>query len=348
MEKKMKALVYKAAHVVEVDERDIPEPKDDEVQIKIKRVSICGSDLGAFRIESERFQTPLVLGHEFSGDITKVGKDVKGLKVGDRVSVNPMVTCNECKFCKAGQGNLCGNRRSLGTAINGRTDGAMREYMTVPDWMVVPLPDNVTYESGAMLEPCGVTLACAKRGHTEDEKSVLIYGAGPIGLLILKFLKALGVPKVIVSEPLKTRRDRAKENGADLVIDPVAEDVAEIVKGETEGYGADRVIIAAGVGNLINCSFKAVRNGGTIVLVALMHEMVTFDPMEIVGRGLNFIGSYMFTTEMNEAAQMISDGKLEVESLITSTFDLDDGQKAFEALDKPDNTEVKVQIKVND
>lgn len=347
MSETMKALVYQGPGKLEVEEREIPQPGKGEVQIKIKKVSICGSDLGAYRFASDRFAPPLVLGHEFSGDITKVGEGVEKLKAGDRVTVNPMVICNDCFFCERGEGNLCGNRRSMGTAIGGtQTDGAMREYVVVPEWMVVPIADNVSYEAAAMLEPCGVTLACAKKGHTEDEKSVVLIGAGPIGLLIIKFLKALGVPKVIVTDILETRLQKAKECGADEVIHANNEDVTARVKELTDSYGADRVIIAAGVGSAIPQSFELVRHGGTIVLVALMHEGVEIDPMEIVGRGLNFLGSYMFTTEMEEAAQMLADQKLTVTDLITSTYKLEDGKAAFDILNDPENKEIKVQIEI--
>ena len=340
----MKALVYMGPGQLKVEEREIPAPKKGEVQIMIRKVSICGSDLGAYRHASDRFMPPLVLGHEFSGDITEVGEGVTSLKAGQRVTVNPMVLCNDCYFCRRGEGNLCGNRKSMGTAIGGvQTDGAMREYVTVPDWMVVPIADNVSYESAALLEPCGVTLACAKKGLTDDEKNTVVLGAGPIGLLIVKFLKALGVENVIVSDIIDKRLEKAKECGADHVINSKKEDAVAVVKELTDGYGADRVINAAGE-FLINQSFEMVKNGGTSVLVALAHSKVEIDPMEIVGRGLKFIGSYMFTTEMKEAAQMLADGKLVVDDLITSTYPLEKGKDAFDVLNTPDNDEIKVQI----
>lgn len=237
--RKVKALVYKGKERVELEEREYIPPKDDEVTIRIRRVSICGSDLGAYRFPSERFATPLVLGHEFSGNVEAVGKDVVSVKPGGRVTANPMIPCGECFYCKRGDTNLCGSRRSKGTAIGGvRTDGAMQEYVTVKENMVIPIADHVSYQEAALLEPCGVTLACAKTGYTKEEKSVVIIGAGPKGLLILKFLKTMGVPNVIC------------------------------------------------LGSAINQSFRLVRNGGSIVLVALMHEQVQIDPMEIVGRGL--------------------------------------------------------------
>lgn len=342
----MKALVYQGPGKLEVETRQIPIPQKGEVQIKIKKVSICGSDLGAYRFASDRFAPPLVLGHEFSGDITQVGEGVTTLEEGQRVTVNPMVLCNDCYFCKRGEGNLCGNRKSMGTAIGGtQTDGAMREYVTVPDWMVVPVADNVSYEAAALLEPCGVTLACAKKEMSRDEKSTVVLGAGPIGLLIVKFLKALGIEKVIVSDIIDKRLAKAKECGADYIINSKKEDAVLAVKKLTDGYGADRVINAAGE-FLINQSFEMVKNGGTSVLVALAHKKVEIDPMEIVGRGLKFVGSYMFTTEMKEAAQMLADEKLVVEDLITSTYTLENGKAAFDVLNTPDNEEIKVQIEL--
>ncbi len=342
----MKALVYQGPGSLTVEQREIPQPQKGEVQIKINTVSICGSDLGAYRHASDRFRPPLVLGHEFSGDITALGEGAEIYKIGQRVTVNPMVLCRDCYFCKKGEGNLCGNRKSLGTAIGGvQTDGAMREYVTVPEWMVRPIADNVSYSAAALLEPCGVTLACAKKGHTSEEESVVVLGAGPIGLLIVKFLKALGVPKVIVSDIIDKRLKKALECGADHVVNSKKEDVVEQVKALTDGYGADRVINAAGE-FLINQSFQLVKNGGTSVLVALAHNKVEIDPMEIVGRGLNFVGSYMFTTEMEEAAQMLAEEKLQVEDLVTSTFPLENGKEAFDILCQPDNDEIKVQIKL--
>lgn len=339
----MKALVYKAPGVLELEERELKAPASGEVQIQIKACSICGSDLGAYQHASDRFMPPLVLGHEFAGVVTAVGKEVSKFKEGDRVSVNPMLFCGECYYCKNDAVNLCGNRLSIGTSIGGApTDGGMQEYINVREDAVFKLRDELSYEEGALLEPMGVTLSCAKTGWTEEEENTVVIGAGPIGLLIVKFLKALGVKNIMVSDILETRLKKAKECGANHVIDGHS-DVEAQVKELTGGVGADRVIIAAGVGDMINQSFQLVRNGGTIVLVALMHEKVTFDPMEIVGRGLKFLGSYMFTTEQIEAMNLLADGKLEVKDIITSSFSLEDGKKALDILNAPNN-EIKVQI----
>lgn len=342
----MKALVLVDEAKVSVEEREIPRPQKGEVQIKVHNVSICGSDLGAFRHISDRFAPPIVLGHELSGDITAVGEGAGRFKLGDRVTVNPIIACRDCDFCKKGEYNHCGSRRNLGTSIGGiTTDGGMEEYLCVPEWMAIPLPANLSYESGAMLEPTAVALACAKKGWTEEEKTCAILGAGPIGLLVVKCLKALGVEQILVSDILQARLDKALEIGATAVINSKTGDPVAFVKACTNGYGADRVINAAGE-FLINQSFDMVRNAGSTVLVALTHAKVEIDPMQIVGRDTAFLGSYMYTNEIAEAAQLISEGKLVVEDLITSVFPIEEGQKAFDTLTAPDNTEVKVQLKL--
>jgi threonine dehydrogenase-like Zn-dependent dehydrogenase len=341
----MKALVFTDTRELQVQEREIPQPAEGEVQIEVKAVSICGSDLGAYRHATERFQPPLVLGHEFAGVITRLGKGVRDLKEGQRVTVNPILYCGECYHCKRGEYNLCGNRKSLGTAIGGtRTDGAMRQYMTVRSSAALPLREGISFSDGALLEPMGVCLACAKCGHTAEEETVVLIGTGPIGLLVVKFLRSMGIKNSIVSDVLDARLQKALDCGATHAFNAANVDVAAKVKEITNGVGADRVIIAAGIAPAITQGFALVRNGGTVVLVALIHDKVEFDPMELVGRGVKFLGSYMFTTEMKEAMDLLAEGKLTVSDLVTSKFPLEDGKKAFELLLSPGNTEVKVQL----
>lgn len=344
----MKALVYHGPGRLVVEERPTPAPGADEVQIAVKSVSICGSDLGAYRHASDRFRPPLVLGHEFSGLVTGIGGKVRNVKVGDRVSVNPMLYCGECYHCLRGENNLCGHRRSLGTAIGGvQTDGAMREYVTVRSGAVVPLRDELGYRDGAMLEPMAVCLACAKCGRVADEENVLVVGAGPIGLLTVKFLKTMGVRNVMVSDVMNSRLAKALECGATHALNPGDVDLADAVAQLTGGVGADRVIIAAGVGRSINDALAMVRSGGVVVLVALMHENVEIDPMHIVGRGVKFFGSYMFTGEMGECVDLLAEGKIGVDDLVTSHFALEDGKAAFDLLCRPGNDEIKVQLSLN-
>lgn len=344
----MKALVYHGPRNVKLETREIPIPKPGEVLIKTRAVSICGSDLGAYRLHevSDRWAPPIVLGHEFSGDIVALGEGVTGLEIGQRVAANPILYCKECYYCQRGMINLCGHRHSLGTSIGGSAaDGALQEYFTIRQEAIIPLDDKVSYEQGSLLEPLAVCLCGAKNGSFGEGERVIVIGAGPIGLMTVKFLKALGAGKIIVSDILDERLKFAQKYGADEVINARDESVPDRVLELTEGVGVDRVIIAAGTPTVMDDSLKMIRNGGNIVLVALIHHDFTIDPIKIVGRGVSIIGSYMFTTEQRDAMELIANKQIDVDDMITSTYSLEECEDLFEKLCCPDCKDVKVLVK---
>lgn len=343
----MKALVYHGPRNIKLETRQIPIPKAGEVLIKMHAVAICGSDLGAYLLPevSERWAPPIVLGHEFSGEIAAMGEGVTGLKVGQRVTANPILYCGECYYCKRGMINLCGNRHSLGTSIGGEaSDGALKEYFTIRQEAVIPLDDRVTYEQGALLEPLAVTLCAAKNGSFGEGERVAVIGAGPIGLMIVKFLKALGAEMIIVSDIMDERLKFATKYGADAAINARCESVVDKVLEMTNGVGVDRVIIAAGTPTVMDDSFKMVRNGGKIVMVALMHNDIHIDPMQIVGRGISIIGSYMFTTEQKDVMELIATKQVYVDDIITSKHPLESGEELFSNLCSGNCKDVKVLV----
>lgn len=342
----MKALVYHGPGDMRLEERAVPEPGEGEVLVKMRCVSVCGSDLGAFRLPeaSERWAPPIVLGHEFSGDIVKNGPDAGKYKIGQRVAANPILYCGDCFYCKKGLINLCSKRNSFGTSIGGkRTDGAMQEYFTIRESAIIPLDDRVSYEQGALLEPLAVCYCAANAGSLGNDERVVVMGAGPIGLMIVKFLKAMGAT-VIVSDIMDARLDMARKYGADRTVNVGNETLADAVKKMTDGIGVDRVIICAGNPGAIPESFTLVRNGGNIVLVALAHYHVEIDPMQLVARGISLIGSYMFTREQDDAMRMIAEGKIRVDDMITSLIPIAESEDVFNSLCRPDCNEVKVLI----
>lgn len=340
----MKALVYYGPRDLRIDERPIPEAKAGEVLIKVRAVSVCGSDLGAYRLPevSERWAPPLVLGHEFSGEITALGEGVTNFKVGQAVTANPILYCGECFYCKRGLINLCTRRHSLGTSIGGSAEnGAMQEFLTIRATSVLPLQEGVSFTKGALLEPLAVSLVAARNGDFGEGERVLIVGAGPIGLMILNFLKSMGGHQVFISDILPSRLQKAVEMGADEVFN-AREDTVQRILDLTDGIGLDRIIIAAGAAGVLENSLKMVRSGGRIVMVALIHHNAQFDLMPITTRQISILGSYMFTHEMNDVMGLIADKKLNVDSLITSIYPLEDGKKVFDLLCEEDCSEVKV------
>lgn len=342
----MQALVYYGPGDMRLEERPIPEPGQGEVLVKMRCVSVCGSDLGAFRLPeaSDRWAPPIVLGHEFAGEIVKNGPGAGKYAVGQRVAANPILYCGDCYYCKKGLINLCSNRNSFGTSIGGkRTDGAMQEYFVIRENAIIPLDDALTFEQGSLLEPLAVCYCAAHAGELGPDERVVVMGAGPIGLMIVKFLKAMGAT-VVVSDIVDTRLEFAKKYGADRTVNVKAENLTEVVKGLTDGIGADRVIICAGNPGSIPESFGMVRNGGNIVLVTLAHYHVEIDPMQLVARGVSLIGSYMFTTEQADVMRMLADAKLYVDDIVTDTIPLAQSQELFKTLASPSCEEVKVLI----
>ncbi len=342
----MKALIYHGPGNVRLEERPIPEPGDGEVLVRMRCVSVCGSDLGAYRLPevSDRWAPPIVLGHEFSGEVAKNGTGAKRYAIGTRVAANPILYCGDCYYCKKGLINLCAKRNSFGTSIGGkRTDGAMQEYFVIREDAIIPLDEGVSFEQGALLEPLAVCYCAANAGRLGENERVAVMGAGPIGLMIVKFLKAMGAT-VIVSDIVDTRLAYAKKYGADYTVNVKAGSLADTVGAVTRDIGVDRVVICAGNPGAIPESFEIVRNGGNIILVALAHYHVEIDPMQIVARGVSLIGSYMFTTEQKDVMRMLAQNELRVEDIITKTIPLLESESIFETLSAPGCEEVKVLI----
>ncbi len=343
----MKALVYYGPGDIRLEDRPVPVPKDDEVLIKMKAVSVCGSDLGAYRLKevSDRWKPPIIFGHEFSGEIAGCGKDANKYEIGTRVSANPILYCGDCYYCRRGDINLCANRRSLGTSIGGETtDGAMQEYFTIRESAIVPLDDRVSFEQGALLEPLAVSYNSASAGSFGKGERVVVTGAGPIGLMNVKFLKAMGASVVIVSDIVDARLEVARRYGADATVNVSRNKLSNTVESLTEGIGADRVIITAGNRSSIPEALELVRNGGNVVLVALAHYTVEIDPMQLVSRGVSIIGSYMFRWEQTEAMKMLAEGQIHVDDMITEKISLSESEGVFKELASPDCNEVKVLI----
>lgn len=343
----MLALVYYGPGDMRLEQRTIPVPGEGEVLVKMRAVSVCGSDLGAYKLKevSDRWVPPIVLGHEFSGEIAALGPGATRYSVGQRVTANPILYCGDCYYCKKGRINLCGHRSSFGTSVGGRaTDGAMQEYFTIRESAIIPLDGRLSLFQGALLEPLAVCYCAAKRASFGPGERVAVIGAGPIGLMIVKFLKAFGAGAILVSDVLEPRLEFAKKYGADTVINVKNESAVQKVLEGTDGVGADRVIITAGNPMAIPDAIQMVRNGGNIVLVALTHYHLEIEPLQFVARDISLIGSYMFTTEQKDVMNMIAEQRLMVDDIVTSVYPLSESADVFEKLARPDCKDVKVLI----
>lgn len=347
----MKALVYHGPRDLRYEEVETPKPRKGEVLIKVKAVSICGSDLSGYKGQSAMRIPPLVMGHEFSGEIAALGEGVSGLKPGDRVGVVTNLYCGECRDCKEGLQNVCDHRRIIGTTMKaGPHDGAMAEYVIAPAAKIMNLPNSVSFEECALVEPLSISLRATK--HAEREagglkgKTVGVFGAGPIGLMGVMCMKAFGAGRIIAIDLVDKRLDMALSCGATDAVNSKG-DVAAEVRKLTGGLGVDVVFDAAGVAATVNAGIEVARNGGVLLMVGMGSPTFEIEWKHAVVKELKLIASYMYTTEMREGLDLIIQGRMDVKRMITARYPMSEGPRIFEELASGRSEDVKV-ILTND
>jgi L-iditol 2-dehydrogenase len=320
----MRASVLVAKNTVEVQERPVPSVPLGEVLVEVASVGVCGSDVHYFReMRAGDFvvEAPLVLGHEVSGRIVAVGEGVDASRVGERVAVEPQRPCHVCSQCVAGRYNLCPNMRFYATPP---VDGAFTQFVTAPSMFAHTLPDGLSDDAGALLEPLSVGIAALRKAGTTPGDRVLIAGAGPIGIIAAQTARAFGAAEVIVSDPVGPRRERALQYGATSVVDPVAEDLVGL------GLGVDAFIDASGAAPAITGGIRSVRPAGTVVLVGLGNSELPLPVSLIQDRELTVTGIFRYTNTWPLAIHLVSSGQVDVDSLVTGRYDL---EHVGEALD---------------
>lgn len=323
------ARFYEKGRIV-VEDVPVRKPGDHEVLIKVRYCGVCGSDVHIFQGEkgSADVHPPTILGHEFAGDVVEAGDKVTKAKPGDRVSVDPNTYCGKCYYCTNGKKNMCPDMQGIGTAV----DGAFAEYITVPEETVFPVADHVSYEEASMTEPLacclhGIDLADIRAGHT-----VMIIGTGNIGLLMVQLARISGADRVIAIEPNDARRKKAEEYGADICINPLTEDVCEIIE-ENHIQNIDRVIDCAG---LISTAEDAVRyagKGATIILFGLTgpDDVMGLKPFDLFRKELTIKGAFVNPDTFERAGRLLASGRVKVDDIITGIVPLDDIQNVFES-----------------
>ena len=349
----MKAARWHAAKDIRVEEVSIPSPNDNQVKIAVKFAGICGSDLHEYTNGPQLIpvdkpyalnghQGTTTLGHEFSGVVEEVGKSVKNIKKGDRVTVEPIFKNPESPFIATGEYNLSEPLGFVGLTSN----GGFAKYVVVEDYMVHKMPDSMTFEQGAIVEPAAVAAYAIQRSGMKMGDTVLIAGAGPIGLLTVQVALATGASKIFVTDLSDNRLKKAKEVGATQTFDARDKEIPQKIKDIT-GHGVDVFIDAAGAQASFDTGINSLRNGGTAVLVALFGKKVTHDALNQTLRELTIIGTAAYRNIFPEVIALISSGRLPVENLVTSVIKLDEiVEKGFEALVN-DPSEVKVLVDIN-
>ncbi|MCB6413514.1 NAD(P)-dependent alcohol dehydrogenase [Dorea acetigenes] len=331
MEGKMKVAVMLGVGKMGFEERDIPKAKDDEVLVKLEYVGICGSDLHYYEtgaIGDYVVKPPFVLGHEPGGTVVEVGKNVKHLKVGDRVALEPGKTCGHCEFCKTGRYNLCPDVVFFATPP---VDGVFQEYVAHEADLCFKLPDNVSTLEGALIEPLAVGFHAAIQGEAHLGQRAVVMGAGCIGLVSMMALKARGVSEVYVVDIMEKRLEKALELGATGVINGAKEDVLERVKELTGGAGMDLVIETAGTEITTRQAIHMAKKGSNIVLVGYSKSGEMTLPMSLVlDKELTFKTVFRYRHIYPMAIDAVAAGKVNLKGIVTDVFGLDEAQKAMD------------------
>ena len=331
MEGKMKVAVMLGIGKMGFEEREIPKVKDDEVLVKLEYVGICGSDLHYYEtgaIGDYVVEPPFVLGHEPGGTVVEVGKNVKHLKVGDRVALEPGKTCGHCEFCKTGRYNLCSDVVFFATPP---VDGVFQEYVAHEAELCFKLPDNVSTLEGALIEPLAVGFHAAIQGDAHLGQKAVVMGAGCIGLVSMMALKARGVSEVYVVDIMEKRLEKALELGATGVINGAKEDVLERVKELTDGADMDLVIETAGTEITTRQAIHMAKKGSNIVLVGYSKTGEMTLPMSLVlDKELTFKTVFRYRHIYPMAIDAVAAGKVNLKGIVTDVFRLDEAQKAMD------------------
>ncbi|HKF47372.1 MAG TPA: galactitol-1-phosphate 5-dehydrogenase [Terracidiphilus sp.] len=329
----MKALVLTEYKRLEIEERQQPEPGAGEVLVRVAACGICGSDVHGYDGTSGRRIPPIVMGHEAAGTIAAVGMGVTGFAAGDRVTFDSTIYCGECGYCKRGQMNLCDQREVVGVSCGDfRRDGAFAEYLVVPERIVYRLPDAMAFEEAAMLEAVSVALHAVAVSEMRGGETVLVVGAGMIGLLTLQAARAAGCERIYIADIDETRLRLARKLGATETIAVTGAELVRECMRLTEGKGVDVALEAVGRSETIAAAIDTTRKGGTITLIGNISPEVTLPLQKVVSRQLRLQGTAASCGEYPHAMEMIANGQIQVKPLITAVAPLDDGARWFERL----------------
>ncbi|KAE8372568.1 D-xylulose reductase A [Aspergillus bertholletiae] len=330
------SFVLEGIHKVKFEDRPIPELNDaHDVLVNVRYTGICGSDvhywehgsIGQFVVKD-----PMVLGHESSGIISKVGSAVTTLKVGDHVAMEPGIPCRRCEPCKAGKYNLC---EKMAFAATPPYDGTLAKYYVLPEDFCYKLPENINLQEGAVMEPLSVAVHIVKQANIVPGQSVVVFGAGPVGLLCCAVAKAFGSPKVIAVDIQKGRLEFAKKYAATSIFEPskvpALENADRIVNENDLGRGADVVIDASGAEASVHTGIHVLRPGGTYVQGGMGRNEITFPIMAACTKELNVRGSFRYGSgDYKLAVNLVASGKVSVKELITGVVSFEDAEEAFQ------------------
>jgi 2-desacetyl-2-hydroxyethyl bacteriochlorophyllide A dehydrogenase len=335
----MKAAVMHGAKDIRTE--NVPDPVCElhGVIIKVNACGVCGSDLHVYKRND---QQGTIFGHEFSGDIVEVGSQVQDIKTGMRVTAVGFRPCGDCFWCQQGKMHRCSDMDILGYQF----PGAMAEYVHVPfaalGRSIFPLPEELTYEDGASVEPLSISYFSVNRAQPKESETIAVIGLGVIGLYAIQALKSMGVGKILVSGRRPSRLTTAKICGADVVIDAAKDDVVKAIMGKTANLGVNTVLECAGTQTTFEQSVAIARGGGKIMLVGIYEEPLKWEPLLAISKNITLIGC--LGGNFPASIELLKSGKVKTKDMITHRFSLDQAAEAFRT-QLEDPAAIKVMIK---
>ena len=339
----MRALVYQAPKAMTLENWETPTPKAGEVRVRTAYVGICGSDVHGWLGITGRRTAPMVMGHELSGTVSAIGEGVTGLNIGDRVTVLPLFYCGECDYCGEGLDNICPNREFMGAMSR---NGALMDEFCVSAKNICKLPDNISLEIGALIEPFAVAYRGVCHAAPVEGKTVMICGAGTIGMMALKVCKMLGAKTVAMVDLSDDRLALAAKHGADVLVNG-AEDIDAALTAAGIRHSIDIAIEAVGVTPTVQQSVNFVKNHGKVVWIGNSAPMVSLNMQTVVTREVSIQGSYIYThADFLECIRLLSEQPQDFGGIISEVVILENAEESFRELSQGAGSKLKVLVKL--
>jgi threonine dehydrogenase-like Zn-dependent dehydrogenase len=336
----MKAAVLRGPNEIRIENVPDPQVEPEGIIVKVRACGVCGSDLHIYK---QSGQEGTIFGHEFSGEVAALGPQVKDLSVGQRVTAVGFRPCGKCFWCSQGKLHRCSDLSLVGYQL----PGAMAEYVSIPmarlGKNVFPLPDNLSYEVGATVEPLSIALFAIRKAQPKETETAVVFGAGIIGLNSIQVLKAMGVTKILVSGRRPARLRAAAICGASLSLDAVQSAVIKDIMEATSGLGTDLGVECAGVQETFDQAVEVVRGGGRIMLVGIFEKPLSWDPLKVISKNITLVGC--LGGNFPGAIELLQKGLVNTSPLISHVFPLDKAQEAFQT-QIGDPEAIKVIIKM--
>ncbi|KJF44368.1 galactitol-1-phosphate 5-dehydrogenase [Draconibacterium sediminis] len=329
----MKALVFENYNELVYKDVAEPVPAPNEVLVKVKACGICGSDVHGMDGSTGRRKPPLIMGHEASGGIAALGSEVSGWNIGDRVTFDSTIYPLNDWYTLNGHYNLSENRQVLGVSPGTyKKHGAFAEYVTVPEHILYKLPDNVSFEQAAMVEPAAVALHAIKQSGFQLGESAAVIGTGMIGLFLVQLLSLSNASPLFAIDVESSKLDMAKKFGAEVILNPNKDNLIKEVLARTNSRGIDHVFEAVGIEPTVNNAIEIVRKGGKVVLVGNLSANINFPLQSVVTREIKILGSCAIRGEYETVLQLIAAGKINVNEMISAVAPLSEGADWFKRL----------------